>query len=61
MAVTAELSVRFARPVPPERPLRIRGRLTEVKRRLLGGEAEALLEDGTVAASAQVRLLRERP
>lgn len=57
-AVTAELTVRFLRPVPPEKPLTIRGRLTEVRRRTLSGEAEALLGDGTVAARATARLVR---
>jgi uncharacterized protein (TIGR00369 family) len=57
-AVTAELSVRFLRPVPTQRPLRVRGSIGENGRRLLTGEAEALLEDGTVAARAQARLVR---
>ena len=56
--VTAEMSVRFLKPVPPERPLTVRGRFTEVRKRLLRGEAEAILEDGSVAASATVKLVR---
>jgi len=57
-AVTAELSVRFLKPVPTQRPLQVSGRITEVKRRLLLGEAEARLEDGTLAARAEARLVR---
>jgi uncharacterized protein (TIGR00369 family) len=59
-AVTADLSVRFLRPVPTRRPLRVRGRITEVKPRLLVGTAEAVLEDGTLAARAEARLMRGR-
>ncbi|GAB4257630.1 MAG: PaaI family thioesterase [Deferrisomatales bacterium] len=57
-AVTAELTVRFRKPVPPERPLRVQGRITEVRRRFLAGEAQATLEDGTVAAQATAKLMR---
>lgn len=57
-AVTAELTVRFLRPVPPNRPLRVQGRITEVRPRVLEGAAEAFLEDGTLAARAQARLVR---
>ncbi len=60
-AVTAELTVRFVRPVPPGRPLTIRGRLTKVQRRALSGEAEARLQDGTVAAIATARMVRSTP
>lgn len=60
-AVTAELTVRYQHPVPPDRPVRVRGRITEERRRLLLGESEALLEDGTVAASASAKLMRGRP
>ncbi len=57
-AVTAELTVRFLRPVPLERPLIARGTLTEVGRRVILGEAEILLEDQTLAARATAKLLR---
>lgn len=57
-AVTAELSVRFQKPVPPARPLKVRGRLTGERGRLLQGESEAFLEDGTVAAAASAKLMR---
>lgn len=56
--VTAEMAVRFLKPVPPGRPLRVRGRITEVRRRILVGQSEAILTDGNVAASATVKLVR---
>ncbi|MBI5015672.1 MAG: PaaI family thioesterase [Deltaproteobacteria bacterium] len=57
-AVTAEMTVRFLKPVPTGSPLTVRGRLTEENRRVLRGTAEALLADGTLAASASLTLLR---
>ena len=57
-AVTAELTVRYLRPVPTGRRLRVRARITEVKRRLLKGEAEVILEDGTAGARATAKLMR---
>jgi uncharacterized protein (TIGR00369 family) len=58
--VTAELTVRYLRPVPTGQRLRISARITDVKRRLLQGEAEAILEDGTAAAKATAKLMRAR-
>jgi uncharacterized protein (TIGR00369 family) len=57
-AVTAELAVRFLKPVPLDRPLTARGTLTDVGRRVILGEAEILLEDQTLAARATAKLLR---
>ncbi|WP_025323484.1 PaaI family thioesterase [Deferrisoma camini] len=57
-AVTAELTVRYHKPVPVGRPLRVEGRITRDRGRLLQGEARALLEDGTEAATATAKLLR---
>ena len=57
-AMTAALEVRFLRPVPVEHPLTARGKLTEVGRRVILGEAEILLEDQTLAARATAKLLR---
>jgi len=56
-AVTAELTIRFLKPVPPNQPLRVRGRITEMRRRVLLAEAEALLADGSPAATAQAKLI----
>ena len=57
-AVTAELTVRYLKPVPTGRPLRVEGRLTRERGRLLLGESRALLEDGTVAATATAKLMK---
>jgi len=57
-AVTAELTVRFLRPIPLGRPLHARGELTEVGRRVILGEAEIRLEDQTLAARATAKLIR---
>jgi uncharacterized protein (TIGR00369 family) len=59
-AVTAEMTVRYVKPVPTGRPLRVRGRIIEDRRRLLLGESEAILEDGTVAATAALKLVKEK-
>lgn len=59
-AVTAELTVRYLKPVPVGRPLRVTGRVSNGRGRLLAGEAEALLEDGTPAARATAKLVRIR-
>lgn len=56
-AVTAELTVRFLRPVPPDQPLRVVGRIIEQRRRVLMAEAEALLANGNPAATAQAKLI----
>jgi len=57
-AVTAELTVRYLKPVPTGRPLGVEGRLTRERGRLLIGESRALLEDGTVAATATAKLMK---
>ncbi|NTU60639.1 MAG: PaaI family thioesterase [Deltaproteobacteria bacterium] len=57
-AVTAEMNVRFLKPVPTDKVVRFRGRMVGERGRVLFGEAEALLEDGTVAASATFTLVK---
>ncbi|MEA5050423.1 MAG: PaaI family thioesterase [Oscillospiraceae bacterium] len=54
-AVTAEISVRFKKPVPYGVPLLVVGRVTDNNRRLFSGTGELLLPDGCVAASATAR------
>jgi len=56
--VTAELTVRFRKPVPLDRGLRVVGRITRDARRLFEGTGEVLLDDGTVAAEASGKYLR---
>ncbi|OQA45485.1 MAG: Thioesterase superfamily protein [Chloroflexi bacterium ADurb.Bin325] len=48
--VTAELSVRFLRPVPLDTPLTAVGRITNDRSRLFEGEGKIYLPDGAVAA-----------
>lgn len=57
-AVTAEMTVRFSKPVTTGAPVVVRGRITGERRRVLSAEAEALLEDGTVAATATLTLVK---
>jgi uncharacterized protein (TIGR00369 family) len=56
--VTAELSVRFRKPVPLEGEVRCVARITRDTRRLFEGTGELLLADGTVAVEARGRYLK---
>jgi acyl-coenzyme A thioesterase PaaI-like protein len=51
--VTASVSVRFRHPVPLERPIEVRGRVTWHRRNVLGVEATIGDEDGVLLAQAQ--------
>lgn len=51
--VAAELSVRFAKPVPLGVELTARGRILSVRRRLFEGTGELYLPDGTAAVTAK--------
>jgi uncharacterized protein (TIGR00369 family) len=50
--VTAELKVRFCKPVPLDVDLTAVGRITEERTRVFEGTGELYLPDGTVAAEA---------
>jgi acyl-coenzyme A thioesterase PaaI-like protein len=56
--VTAELTVRFRRPLPVSGDLRCVGRITRDTRRLFEGSGEILLDDGTVAVEANGRYVK---
>jgi uncharacterized protein (TIGR00369 family) len=56
--VTAELTVRFRKPLPVSGELRCVGRITRDTRRLFEGSGEILLGDGTVAAEASGRYVK---
>lgn len=56
--VTAELSVRFRKPVPLDVELTALGRITRDTRLLFEGSGELLLPDGTVAAEAKGKYLK---
>jgi len=50
---TAEIKIRFRRPVPSGVPIRVRGRLLEDRRRLLRGEGHIEDGEGTVLVKAE--------
>ena len=56
--VTAEINVRFRKPVPLEVELTAVGRITRDTRLLFEGAGELLLPDGTVAAEAKGKYLK---
>jgi acyl-coenzyme A thioesterase PaaI-like protein len=56
--VTAELKVRFRKPLPVSGELRCVGRITRDTSRLFEGSGEVLLGDGTVAAEASGKYLK---
>jgi uncharacterized protein (TIGR00369 family) len=56
--VTVELNVRFRKPVPLDREVRVLGRITRDSGRLFEGTGEIVLEDGSIAAEAQGKYLR---
>jgi uncharacterized protein (TIGR00369 family) len=57
-AMTAELTVRLKRPAPVGRPMTARARLVSQRKRLYETEAELMLEDGTLAATATGKFIR---
>ena len=56
--VTAQLTVRYRKPVPLDREVRVIGRITKDSGRLFEGTGEIVLEDGTVAVEAQGKYFR---
>jgi uncharacterized protein (TIGR00369 family) len=56
--VTAELTVRFRKPLPLNGELRCVGRVTRDTRRLFEGRGEILLPDGSVAAEAHGKYMK---
>lgn len=56
--VTVELTVKFRKPVPIDRELRVIARITTPPNRLYEGTGEIVLDDGTVVAEAWGRYMR---
>ncbi len=56
-AVTAEISVRFKRPVGLDKKLLIRGEVREETPKIIYARAEAKFEDGSLAAEATGKLM----
>lgn len=54
--VTAELTVRFKRPVPVNERLTVEGRVTDKKKKLLSGEASIYNNKGEVLATATEKM-----
>lgn len=57
MTVTGSMEIRYRKPVPIGSRVRLLGRLVADRGRLLEGEGEAVLEDGSVAAEARGKFL----
>jgi len=60
-AMTAELKVRFLRPVPLEQPITVIGEMVRLRSRTLEGKGEVRLADGTLAASAEAKYILLSP
>ena len=56
--VTAELTLRYRKPLPLTGEVRAVGRITRDTRRLFEGSGEILLEDGSVAVEASGKYLK---
>jgi acyl-coenzyme A thioesterase PaaI-like protein len=56
--VTAELTLRYRKPLPLTVEIRAVGRITRDTRRLFEGSGEILLDDGTVAVEASGKYLK---
>lgn len=56
--VTAEFTMRFKKPVPTDRPVRVVGRIVKEGSRLFEGTGEILLEDGSVAVEGQGKYIK---
>jgi len=50
--VTLELSLKFRKPIPLDKPVKVVARLTEVGSRTFEGTGEIVLENGEIAVSA---------
>ncbi len=59
-AATAEMTVRYRKPVPVGRAITLLGAITGEKGRVITGKTEIFLEDGTLAAMAQVKCIRSK-
>jgi uncharacterized protein (TIGR00369 family) len=56
--VTVEFTMRFKKPVPTDRPVRVVGRIVKEGSRIFEGTGEILLEDGKVAVEGQGRYIK---
>jgi uncharacterized protein (TIGR00369 family) len=56
--VTAELSLKYHKPIPLDEELRVRARITRDTRKIFEGTGELLLPNGDVAASASGKYIK---
>ena len=56
--VTVEFTMRFKKPVPTDRPVRVIGRIVKDGSRFFEGTGEILLSDGSVAVEGQGRYIK---
>ncbi|MGI6679224.1 MAG: PaaI family thioesterase [Dehalobacterium sp.] len=60
VAFTASLNVRYRKGIPIGRPVTFKSRMVQKKGRLYEMEAQAILEDGTVAAEAVAKVMEAK-
>lgn len=58
-AVTAELTIRYKKPVPLDVPLKVVAQVTENSRRLFRSSGELILPDGQVAVTASGTYMKQ--
>lgn len=56
--VTVDFNIRYKKPIPIDRELRVIGRVTRESSRLFEGSGEILLPDGDIAATASGKYLK---
>lgn len=56
--VTVEFSMRFRKPIPLDKEVRVLARITEESKRFFNGSGEIILTDGVVAVEGKGRYLR---
>jgi acyl-coenzyme A thioesterase PaaI-like protein len=56
--VTADFSIRYKKPIPHDRELRVIGRITRESSRLFEGTGEILLPDGDIAATGSGKYIK---
>jgi len=60
VAFTASLDVRYRKGIPIEKPVTFKSRLIKKRGRLYQMEAQAVLEDGVVAAEASAKVMEAK-
>ncbi len=58
--VTVEITTRYKKPIPYDVPLLITGQITENRSRIFTGEGRIILPDGSTAAVASAKYLKQK-